>query len=112
MPNLSKAQVTVGAPVEDMKPYIEFFSGLQVGSKVVVPLEEGEVARTVMRAFNKAAKQTGIRISRLPSGMEQIAFKIKPLEKRPVNMTEEARQARRERMASVRAARKINNPSI
>lgn len=110
MPILSKAQVTVG-PVTaqtdnvDIAPYLEFMSGLQVGSKVILPLEEGENARAVMRTLNRAAKQTGVRLGRVNTDLGSVGFRVRPLEKRSITMSEEVREARRQRMALVRAAR-------
>lgn len=109
MPNLTDAKITYreqGANV-DLQPYIEFLTPLQnkIGSRVSLPLSEGDETSVVMRTLNRAAKHTGIRISRVPAEDGHIAFRIRPLEKRQITMSEEVREARRQRMASVRAAR-------
>lgn len=102
MPIMSKAQITTGSSKNvDLAPYIEFCEGLAIGSRVVVPLEEGETSRVVMRAFNKAAKQSGRRLSRVATDPDSIGFRVLPLEKRAINMTAEQRA---ERAAKIRAA--------
>jgi hypothetical protein len=59
-----------------------------------------------MRALNSAAKQGGIRLTRLPSDEQSVRFKVASPERRTVNISPEVRQARIEKARATRARRK------
>jgi hypothetical protein len=100
------AHAEISATTEDLTEYKEFLRKLKVGSLVKLPLKQGETPRRVMRALNIAARQSGIRLSRLPSDADSVRFKIMPPNKRIVNLSPEARRARVEKARATREARR------
>lgn len=103
MPNFAQAEITT--TTDDLTEYKTFLRGLKVGQVVALPLEEGETSRRVMRALNAAAAQSSMRLSRLPSGEDSVKFRVVPEEKRTVNLSEEARRSRAEKIKAARASR-------
>jgi hypothetical protein len=104
MPNFTQAQITSAA--EDMSAYRTFVRSLKVGQVVTLPLEEGESTRRVMRALNAAAKDHRVRLARLSSLENAVRFRVMPVEKRSVNLSEDAKQARVEKARATREARR------
>lgn len=104
MPNFAKAEISTA--VEDLTVYKTFLKRLVVGQVVMLPLEEGETTRRVMRALNSAARESGVRLSRLASESSMVRFKVMPSEKRPVVLTPEARQARTDKARATKASRR------
>ena len=108
MPDFARAEIAT--TTEDLTSYKNFLRKLAVGQVVTLPLEEGETSRRVMRALNAAAEQSGMRLSRLGSSENSVRFRVVPPEKRVVNISPEARQARIEKARATRAARKRGAP--
>ena len=104
MPDFARAEIAT--TTEDLTSYKSFLRKLAVGQVVTLPLEQGETSRRVMRALNAAAEQSGMRLSRLGSPENAVRFKVVPAEKRVVNISPEARQARVEKARATRAARR------
>ncbi|MBI3972466.1 MAG: hypothetical protein HY332_14390 [Chloroflexi bacterium] len=104
MPDFARAEITT--TTEDLTSYKNFLRKLEIGQVVTLPLEEGETTRKVMRALNAAAQECEMRISRLPSDERSVRFKVVPQQKRSVNISPEARQARIEKARATRAAKK------
>lgn len=102
MPDFARAQITTSAA--DLSAYTSFLRTLQVGQVVILPLEEGETSRQVMRHLNAAAGQLPLRVQRLPSDSQEVRFKVLPANKREVRITEEAKRARVEKAKATRAA--------
>jgi hypothetical protein len=103
MPNFTRAEISTTA--EDLTEYKSFLRRLEVGHVVRLPLERGETTRRVMRSLNTAAEASGMRLTRLPSDGSAVRFKVATPEKRRVNLSVEARQARAEKARATRAAR-------
>lgn len=104
MPDFARAEITT--TTEDLTHYKNFLRKLTLGQVVVLPLEDGETPRKVMRALNAAAAESSMRLSRLPSDESSVRFKVVPEEKRQVNITPEARKARAQKARATRASRK------
>lgn len=104
MPNFAHAEIS--STSEDLTEYTGFLRKLAIGQVVSLPLEEGESSRKVMRALNSAAKDCSLRLARLASDGHSVKFKVVPLEKRPVNISPEARRRRIEKARATRLARK------
>ncbi len=104
MPDFAHAEISITS--EDLTEYKEFLRKLKVGALVKLPLKQGETPRKVMRALNLAARQSGMRLSRLPADAESVRFKVMPPDKRIVNISPEARRARVEKARATRAARR------
>ena len=92
MPDFSKAEVSDEST--DLTTYRAFLERLTVGQTVSLPLEAGESSRKVMRHLNTAAKQSHIRLARLPAENGAVRFRVLPPEKRAVRLTDEAKRAR------------------
>lgn len=75
MPDFDKAVVHSAATV-DLETYASFLKGYAAGSSVIVPLEEGEKKRIVMRHFNKAAASNGQKLFVLKADTSTVAFRI------------------------------------
>jgi hypothetical protein len=100
------AQAEISTPTDDLTEYKTFLKKLSVGQVVSLPLDSGESTRRVMRALNAAAAQNNMRLARLASPEGAVRFKVAPTEKRSVNLTPEARQARADKARATRAARR------
>lgn len=104
MPDFEHAEVQ--NTIEDLSSFTAFLSKYTIGQVIMVPLSLGETGRRVMRAFNRAAKDRGWRLIRLKSAETQVRFRIAPLERRPVNLSEEAKSARVAKSLETRARNK------
>jgi len=104
MPDFGKAEIATGS--QDLTAYRTFLKKLEVGQTVTLPLEEGDTSRKVMRALNRAAAQSNMRITRLQSPNGSVRFRVVSPEKRTVTLTDEAKRARVEKAKATRAARK------
>lgn len=104
MPDFARAEIST--TTEDLTVYRNFLKRLAVGQVVNLPLEPGETSRKVMRSLNAAAEQNGMRVTRLGSDASAVRFKVAPPERRQVNISPEARQARIEKTRATRAAKK------
>lgn len=93
MPLFSKAKVEMAA-IEDISKEIEFLETIVIGHVVSIPLGKDEGTRDTMRRLNRAAKQVGKRLSRIPTDASTVKFKVHPIEKRPVNISAEQRRER------------------
>ena len=103
MPDFARAEISTDTP--DLSAYRSFLKRLSPGQTVTLPLDEGETSRSVVRALNAAAAQSGLRLARLRSAPGTVRVRVLPGEKRPVTLTEEAKQARVEKARATRAAR-------
>jgi hypothetical protein len=104
MPNFARAEIT--DTEGDLAAYKTFVRSLKVGQVVTLPLEEGETSRRVMRSLNAAATEQRVRLARLSSLPNAVKFRVMPGEKRVVNLSEEARQARAAKARATRQARR------
>jgi hypothetical protein len=86
----------------DITQEIAFLRGVSVGERVFLTLSDGERSNRVMRSLNAAAKQLQVRLARIKSPQTEVIFKVMPVEKRAVFITEEAKA---ERVAKSRATR-------
>lgn len=112
MPNFQKAKIADSSESVDLTPYLKFLETIEIGYKVQVPLEKGETTRKTMRLFNRAAKKIGKRLGRVSSDSSTAAFRVLPLEKRPANITEDARRARVEKAKATRDARRATISTV
>ena len=103
MPDFARAQIT--NTTLDLSAYRCFLRKLAVGQVVTLPLDEGETSRQLMRRLNDAAQESSMRLGRLPSDGFSVRFKVLPLEKRAIDLSPEAKQARTEKATATRAAR-------
>ncbi len=104
MPDFSKA--VIGTVTEDLSEYVAFLKKRVLSEVCEVPLKPEETTRKVMRAFNKAADQLGIRLARIVSSEDSVRFKVVPQERRKVNLSPEARRARVEKAKATRASKR------
>ncbi len=95
MPDFTRAEIS--NTTTDLTAYVTFLKKLSRGQTVTLPLEAGEPTRTVMRAVNAAAAESQLRLARLNSLSGTVRFRVLPPEKRAVNLTVEAKQARVEK---------------
>lgn len=104
MPDFSKA--VIGTVTEDLSEYLAFLKKRALSEVCEVQLKPEETTRKVMRAFNKAADQLGIRLARIVSSEDSVRFKVVPQERRKVNLSPEARRARVEKAKATRASKR------
>jgi hypothetical protein len=102
MPDFARAQITT--TTADLSAYRGFLRKLAVGQVVTLPLDEGETSRQIMRRLNDAAQKGSVRLGRLPAEGHSVRFKVLPLEKRAIDLSPEAKQARTEKARATRAA--------
>jgi hypothetical protein len=109
MPEFSSAKIVKSASgaLVDLTPYLKLLqSNDQPGSRIILPLEQGDRSRVIMRNMNRAADQSGMRIRRsLPGTPNAIDIVVMNPEKRSLNLTDEQRA---ERGAKIKAARMAN----
>jgi spermidine synthase len=110
MPDFANAEVS--NETTDLTAYRTFLKRLEMGQTVTLPLQEGETTRTVMRALNRAAGDTHVRLARLPAADGAVRFRVLSGEKRQVTMTDEARRARVEKARATRAARRAEHEQL
>ncbi len=110
MPDFAKADISTES--QDLSAYRTFLKRLTVGQIVTLPLEEGETSRRVMRALNSAAAQSDVRLARLPASNGSVRFRVLPSEKRAINMTEAAKQARVEKAKATREVRRLEHSDL
>jgi hypothetical protein len=111
MPDFTRAEIST--TTTDLTAYITFLKKLSRGQTVTLPLEAGETPRTVMRAFNSAATESHLRLARVNSPSGTVRFRVLAPEKRGVNLTEAARQARAEKAKATRARRRTEpSPAV
>ena len=110
MPDFAKADLSTES--QDLTAYRTFLKRLTVGQIVTLPLEDGETSRRVMRALNSAAAQSDVRLARLPASNGSVRFRVLPSEKRAINMTEAAKQARVEKAKATREARRLEHADL
>jgi hypothetical protein len=104
MPDFTRAEIS--NTTTDLTTYVTFLKKLSRGQTVTLPLEAGERPRTVMRAINAAAAESQLRLARLDSPSGTVRFRVLPPEKRALNLTNEAKQARVEKARATRARRR------
>jgi hypothetical protein len=104
MPDFSKAEVSDESI--DLTAYRTFLKRLTVGQAVSLPLDAGETPRGVMRQLNTAARQSDMRLARLPAEDGAVRFRVLPAEKRAMRLTDEAKRARVEKARAPRARRR------
>jgi hypothetical protein len=103
MPDFTRAEISADTP--DLSAYRSFLKRLSPGQTVTLPLDEGETSRRVMRAMNAAAALSDLRLARLSSAPGTVRVRVLSGDKRSVNLTEEAKQARVAKARATRAAR-------
>ena len=111
MPDFTRAEIS--NTTTDLTAYVTFLKKLSRGQTVTLPLEAGETPRTVMRAINAAAVESELRLARLDSPSGTVRFRVLPPEKRALNLTEAAKQARVEKAKATRARRRTElSPAV
>ena len=111
MPDFTRAETS--NTTSDLTAYITFLKKLSRGQTVTLPLEAGETPRTVMRAINAAAAESQLRLARLDSPSGTVRFRVLAPEKRALNLTEAAKQARVEKAQATRARRRTEpSPAV
>jgi hypothetical protein len=104
MPDFAKA--TIADTSQDLSGYTAFLRKLEIGQVVTLPLEPGERSRAVVRSLNLTAEAQQKRLARLPSDAGSIRFRVLSPDKRAVNISDEAKQARVEKARATREARR------
>jgi hypothetical protein len=111
LPDFSRAEIS--NTTIDLTSYVTFLKKLSRGQIVTLPLEAGETPRTVMRAINAAAAESRLRLARLDSPSGTVRFRVLPPEKRALNLTDEAKQARVAKARATRARRRTEpSPAV